>query len=119
MHNPLTKTTTLYLSQPPGRHQRGRWATLIREVQEGIVRSTRGDRSESESPTDPAQPKPARNAATTETQKHQPQLRNEHEKKPIRCSSRMGLSIAPTAARSRAAGQRNVTLTRASCRRIV
>src|SRR5471030_884230 len=69
MHNPLTKTTTLYLSQPPGRHQRGRWATLIREVQEGIVRSTRGDRSESESPTDPAQPKLARNATTAETPK--------------------------------------------------
>src|SRR5476651_816672 len=69
MQNPLTRTTTLYLSQPPSRHQRGRWATLIREVQEGIVRSTRGDRSESESPTDPAQPKPARNAATAETQR--------------------------------------------------
>src|SRR5471030_855412 len=73
MHSPLTKTTTPHLSQPPGRHQRGRWATLIREVQEGIVRSTRGDRSESESPTDPAQPKPARKRGNGETKKRKNQ----------------------------------------------
>ncbi len=57
----LSKTRARYLSQPPGRHQRGRWGTLIGEVKEGMARRARGDRSQSESPTDPAQTMPARN----------------------------------------------------------
>ncbi len=50
------------------------WAveTLVGEVKEGIVRSTRRDRSESASPTDPAQPKPAHNRQAPKPSTKQP-----------------------------------------------
>jgi hypothetical protein len=58
---PLSKTLVQNLSQPPGRHQRGRWVTLIREVKEGIgPKGQGGTRARKSRPPAPAQTKPAR-----------------------------------------------------------
>src|ERR1022692_2203183 len=48
---PLKNYDAVFAS-PPGRRQRGRWGSLVGEVKEGMARRARGDRSQSESPTD-------------------------------------------------------------------
>ena len=64
-HHYLQRMGTLYLSQPPGHFQRGRWGSPIGEVKEGMARRARRDTSQSDSPTGPAQTKSARSVDTT------------------------------------------------------